>query len=67
MDLMGQTEELWPSSVASGAPVAPSQSLTVPSSEHDASRLPSGEKAMDLIDELWLSHLKGRACMGQFR
>src|SRR5438477_6929833 len=39
------TASEWPSSVRRAAPVAESQSLTVPSRDADATSLPSGENA----------------------
>ena len=50
------TESGWPSSGSPcGAPVAASQSLTVSSSEPDATSLPSGEKATELTQSGWPS------------
>src|ERR1700722_17077447 len=50
-----RTESLWPSSFFLWAPVAVSQSRTVPSSEADASVVPSGEKATARTGSLWPS------------
>jgi hypothetical protein len=41
---------VYPLSVCSGAPVAASQSRTVPSPDADASRVPSAENATDLTE-----------------
>jgi len=48
-------QSLWPSSFCTCSPVAGFQSLTVLSSDADASSWPSGENATALIQSLWPS------------
>jgi hypothetical protein len=54
-DLEINDGSVWPSSVCSDAPVVASQSRTVQSSEADASRVPSVEKATDVTACVWPS------------
>src|SRR5437588_591223 len=49
------TQDEWPLSVCSEAPVAASQSLTVRSPDAEATSLPSGEKATALTSAEWPS------------
>lgn len=54
---MEVTESIWPSSVAMQLVAARSQTLTVRSSDADASRCPSSEKATEPMDFLWPSNV----------